>query len=89
MQGWTDDALRAGALAAGLSPASVGVFHAAVAPGLAAADARVAGLLPRGPAQLVEHFVTVCDHAFLAALESKRDEFAGAQTCVLAALAKP
>ena len=36
------------------------------------------GLLPRGPAQLVEHFTTVCDHAFLEMLERKQDEFAGA-----------
>jgi len=42
------------------------------------ADARFVGLLPRGPAQLVEHFTTVCDYAFLEALESKRDELAGA-----------
>ena len=48
------------------------------APGRSAADARLAGLLPRGAAQLVEYFTSVCDHAFAEALDSKRDEFAGA-----------
>ena len=48
--------------------------------GFAAADvATKTGLLPRGPAQLVEHFTTVCDHAFLEMLERKQDEFAGAK----------
>ena len=76
-QGWTDDALRAGALAAGLSPASVGVLRAAGRVNPAIADAGIAGLLPRGAAQLVEHFLSVCDRAFLEALERRREEFAG------------
>lgn len=51
--------------------------------GRAAADACFAGLLPRGAAQLVEHFTSVCDHAFVEALDSKQDEFAGAAASIV------
>ena len=51
-----------------------------VATGFACADVVTnTGLLPRGPAQLVEHFTTVCDRAFLEMLERNQEDFAGAK----------
>ena len=49
-----------------------------VALGFAADIATNTGLLPRGPVQLVEHFTTVCDQAFVELLDRKQEEFAGA-----------
>lgn len=85
-QGWTEDALRAGAQAAGLSPASVGADTrlrcAAESPLM---RCPLAGLLPRGPAELVEHFTAGCDARFAAELQSRQQELAGApQRCVCA-----
>ena len=46
--------------------------------------ATAAGLLPRGPAQLVEHFTTICDQAFVELLDRKQEDFAGASAVALA-----
>lgn len=60
-KGWTIDALSAGAVACGLSPAA----H---------------GMLPRGPVELVEHFVDGCDQSLAEQLAQRQEELASLET---------
>ena len=60
-KGWTIDALSAGAVSCGLSPAA----H---------------GMLPRGPVELVEHFVSSCDEALAKEMLTRQEELVGLET---------
>ncbi len=81
-QGWTDDALRAAAHDLGLSVAAVGTpspcWQARVRSRLTLSLPLHAGLLPRGPAELVEHFSAKCDVDLAFELKKRKEELAGA-----------